>query len=197
MEASGSGVIEGDGYAVAHIDDLGDHYGFRTIRRRLGVTAFGVNAVALPAGYATGRHWHDEQEELYFVHQGVIEMEFGDGSTHRLEAGGIARVDASTVRRLRNVGDGDAIYLCAGGKGGYVGRDGRAPEGETRTDAAGGSGAAAGRTVAEDGGAAGGGGLAAGSGGAAGGGRLAAGSGGAAGGGLAAGGGADAPPASG
>jgi hypothetical protein len=30
------------------------------------------------------------------------------------------------------VGDGDAIYLCAGGKDGYVGRDGRLPEGEQR-----------------------------------------------------------------
>ena len=31
---------------------------------------------------------------------------------------------------LRNVGDSDAIYLCVGGKGGYVGRDGRVPPGE-------------------------------------------------------------------
>ena len=135
MEASpaeGGGVREGDGYALAHIDDLGDQYGFRTIRRQLGVTAFGVNAVALPPGYATGRHWHDEQEEVYFIHRGVIEMEFGDGTTHRLPAGSVVRVDAATVRRLRNVGDEDAIYLCAGGKDGYVGRDGHTPEGEGR-----------------------------------------------------------------
>jgi mannose-6-phosphate isomerase-like protein (cupin superfamily) len=126
------GVTQGDGYAVAHIDDLGERYGFRAIRRRLGVSAFGVNAVVLPPGYATGRHWHDEQEELYFVHQGVVEMEFGDGSTHRLTAGAVARVDAATIRRMRNVGEEDAIYLCAGGKDGYVGRDGRVPEGENR-----------------------------------------------------------------
>jgi mannose-6-phosphate isomerase-like protein (cupin superfamily) len=130
--AAGAGITQGDGYAVAHIADLGDRYGFRTIRRQLGVTAFGVNAVAMPPGYTTGRHWHDEQEELYFVHQGVIEMEFGDGSTHRLTAGAVARVDAATIRRLRNVGEEDAIYLCAGGKDGYVGRDGGVPEGEDR-----------------------------------------------------------------
>jgi hypothetical protein len=50
----------------------------------------------------------------------------------RLEEGAFARVDAATRRKVRNVGDGDAIYLCAGGKDGYIGRDGRLPEGETR-----------------------------------------------------------------
>lgn len=134
MQASedSGGVLSGDGYAVAHLDDLGESWGFRKIRKHLGVTAFGINAVVLPPGYATGRHFHDEQEETYFVHRGTVEMEFGDGSVHRLEAGGVARVDPGTIRRLRNTGDGEAIYLCAGGKDGYVGRDGHVPEGEPR-----------------------------------------------------------------
>jgi uncharacterized cupin superfamily protein len=132
-------VIQGDGYALAHIDTLGDRYGFRKIRDALGVTAFGVNAVALPPGYASGRHFHDEQQELYFVYQGTIEIEFGDGSTHLLEPGSVARVDAATIRGMRNVSDEDAIYLCAGGKDGYVGRDGRLPEGESRGPIAGAS----------------------------------------------------------
>jgi mannose-6-phosphate isomerase-like protein (cupin superfamily) len=123
-------VTEGEGYAVANLSDLGEGYGFRKIRKGLAVTAFGVNAIVLPPGTDAGSHFHDEQEELYFVHRGTIEMEFGDGSVHRLEEGGLARVDAATVRRLRNVGEGDAIYLCAGGKDGYIGRDGRLPEGE-------------------------------------------------------------------
>ena len=88
-----------------------------------------------PPGYQTGRHYHDVQEELYFVHRGTIEMEFGDGTVHRLGEGSFARVDAPTVRLVRNVGEGDAIYLCAGGKDGYVGRDGRAPESEERVSA--------------------------------------------------------------
>jgi mannose-6-phosphate isomerase-like protein (cupin superfamily) len=121
----------GDGYAVAHLDELGEGYGFRKVRKGLDVTAFGVNAIVIPPGYATGRHFHDEQEELYFVHRGAIEMEFGDGTTHRLEEGAFARVDAATARMIRNVGEGDAIYVIAGGKDGYVGRDGRLPEGET------------------------------------------------------------------
>jgi quercetin dioxygenase-like cupin family protein len=123
-------VKNGEGYAVAHLSDLGDGPGFRKVRKGLGVTAFGVNAIVMPPGIESGAHYHDEQEELYFVHSGAIEMEFGDGSVHKLEAGGMARVDAGTIRRMRNVGEVDAVYLCAGGKDGYIGRDGRVPEGE-------------------------------------------------------------------
>jgi quercetin dioxygenase-like cupin family protein len=125
-------VVEGDGYAVASVDALGDGPGFRKVRRALGVTAFGVNAIEIPQGYETGRHFHDEQEELYFVHRGRVEFEFGDGTTHVLDEGGFARVDPQTVRKIKNVGDGPALYVIAGGKDGYVGRDGRLPEGETR-----------------------------------------------------------------
>ncbi len=120
------------GYAVSSIDQMGDGPGFRKVRRELGVTAFGINAIVLPAGYSTGEHYHDQQEETYFVHQGRVEFRFGDGSTHVLEAGGLARVDPATHRGLRNVGDGDAVVVVAGGKDGYVGRDGQAVEGDPR-----------------------------------------------------------------
>jgi uncharacterized cupin superfamily protein len=124
-------VTVGEGYAVAEdLDALGEGYGFRKMRKGLGVSAFGVNVITMPPGYETGSHFHDVQEELYFVHRGVIEMEFGDGSVQRLGEGGMARVDAATVRKIRNVGDVEAVYLCAGGKDGYIGRDGRVREGE-------------------------------------------------------------------
>jgi mannose-6-phosphate isomerase-like protein (cupin superfamily) len=126
-----SEITKGDGYAVGHIDDMGDRYGFRKVRRSLDVTAFGVNALVLPPNYDAGRHFHDEQEELYFVHSGTVEMRFEDGTTHRMEPGTAARVDAATVRGVANVGDEDAVILVAGGKDGYVGRDGQLPEGET------------------------------------------------------------------
>jgi mannose-6-phosphate isomerase-like protein (cupin superfamily) len=121
-------VRRGEGYAVGHLDDLGEGPGFRKVRKGLEVTAFGVNAIVIPPGIETGFHYHDLQEELYFVHR--FEMEFGDGSVERVEEGGFARVDAATVRKVRNVGDVDAVYLCAGGKDGYVGRDGQVPPGE-------------------------------------------------------------------
>jgi uncharacterized cupin superfamily protein len=131
MEASSEhpGVVTGDGYAFAQLEDLGDGPGFRKVRTNLGVTAFGVNAIVLPPGIESRFHYHDTQEELYFVHQGELEMEFGDGSVARLREGGLVRVDAATPRKLRNVGEVDAVYVCVGGKDGYVGRDGRAPEG--------------------------------------------------------------------
>ena len=68
---------------------------------------------------------------MYSVHQGQVELEVGDGETHLLGPGGVARVDARTVRRLRNAGDGDAVLVVAGGRDGYVGRDGHLAEGET------------------------------------------------------------------
>ena len=120
----------GEGWAVGSIDGMGSGPGFRKVRRELDVKAFGVNAVVMPPGYASGPHYHDRQEELYLVHRGTVEIEFGDGSTHVLGEGGMARVDAPTVRGLKNVGEGDAVYVIVGAKDGYVGRDGMLPEGE-------------------------------------------------------------------
>ncbi|HWY17554.1 MAG TPA: cupin domain-containing protein [Solirubrobacteraceae bacterium] len=132
MEASSEypNVTVGEGYAVGDLDALGEGPGFRKVRKGLGVGAFGVNAIVMPPGIESGFHYHDEQEELYFVHRGALEIEFGDGTVHRLGEGGLARVDAGTHRKVRNAGDVDAVYLIAGGKGGYIGRDGRVPEGE-------------------------------------------------------------------
>jgi quercetin dioxygenase-like cupin family protein len=117
----------GDGYSVGNLDELGHGPGFRKVRSALGVTAFGVNAIVLPPGFEPHRHFHDEQEELYFVHRGRVEMTFGEdgGDVHVLEPGALARVAPSTVRGFRALGDEDAVLLVVGGKGGYVGRDGR------------------------------------------------------------------------
>jgi uncharacterized cupin superfamily protein len=119
--------INGQGWSVASIDDLGEGPGFRKVRAPLGVTEFGVNAIVLPPGYTSRRHFHERQQELYLVLSGEIELEL-DGTTHTLGPGGLARVDATTVRSLRNTSDTDeAMYFCVGAAGGYVGRDGRVP----------------------------------------------------------------------
>ena len=129
---SENGISSGEGYAVANLDDLGEGPGFRKIRKPLGVTAFGVNAIVLPPSYSTGSPFHDEQEELYFLHQGEVEIEFNDGTRHRLQPGGLAWVDAPTHRKIHNVSDSEeAVYVVVGGKDGYVGRDGKLAEGET------------------------------------------------------------------
>jgi quercetin dioxygenase-like cupin family protein len=123
-----SEAIRGEGYVVSSLDEMGDGYGFRKVRRELGITAFGINAIVLPPGYSTGVHYHDEQEETYFVHQGTVEFRFGDGAKHIARAGGVVRVDPATRRGMRNAGENDAIVVVAGGKDGYVGRDGNAAE---------------------------------------------------------------------
>lgn len=120
-------VVEGDGFAVGNIGAMGDGYGFRKVRRELGVSAFGINALVMPPRYAGTAHSHERQQEIYFVHRGEVEIEFSDGSRHLLGPGGMARVDAPTVRCVRNLSSEDAVLLIAGGSDGYVGRDGRPP----------------------------------------------------------------------
>ena len=129
MSACVTATETGDGWAVGSVDVLGAGPGFRKIRRALGVQAFGVNAIVLPPGYESRIHYHERQEELYIVLRGEIEMRLGD-ERRVLGAGGLARVDAGTVRSLRNTSDSDeATYVCVGGEGGYVGRDGVPVEG--------------------------------------------------------------------
>ena len=119
--------VSGEGWAISSFADLGEGPGFRKVRAPLGVTEFGVNAVVLPPGYTSRRHFHERQQELYLVLSGEVEIELGD-ERHMLGPGGLARVDAATVRSLRNTSDSDeAVYFCVGAEGGYVGRDGKAP----------------------------------------------------------------------
>ncbi|MHB8468398.1 MAG: cupin domain-containing protein [Gaiellaceae bacterium] len=110
-------------HAFSSLDELGDGYGFRKIRVPLGVTAFGVNALVYPPGYEGFFHYHDTQDELYFVHQGTVRIEVG-GETRDLGPGGLFHAESTTPRKLSNPGEDDAIVICVGGKGGYVERDG-------------------------------------------------------------------------
>ena len=114
--------------AVAHafgsLDELGDGYGFRKIRRPLGVTAFGVNAIVYPPGGEGLLHYHDTQDELYFVHRGRARFEV-DGDVRELGPGGLCHVESTTPRKVSNAGDEDLVLLIVGGKGGYVERDGQ------------------------------------------------------------------------
>ena len=111
------------GYRSASLDELGG-YGFRKIRQALGVTAFGVNAIVYPPGAEGVHHYHDEQDELYFVHAGNARFEIEDDVVE-LGPGGIVHVESTTPRKVSNVGDEDLVLLVVGGKDGYVGRDGQ------------------------------------------------------------------------
>ena len=111
-------------YAFGSIAELGEGYGFRKVREALGVTAFGVNAIVLPPGAVGRPHYHERQDELYFVHRGTARFEVGD-DVRELGPGGLCHVESTTPRRVSNVGDDDLVVLVVGGKDGYVGRDGQ------------------------------------------------------------------------
>jgi mannose-6-phosphate isomerase-like protein (cupin superfamily) len=113
-------------YAFGSIDEMGDGV-FRKVRRELGVTAFGVNALVLAPGVVSRPHFHDEQDELYFVHRGRARFDVAQES-FELGAGGVVHVEATTPRRITSVGDEDLVMLVVGGKDGYVGRDGQPAE---------------------------------------------------------------------
>ncbi len=112
-------------YTISNLDELGEGYGFRKVRKALGVTAFGVNALVLPPGYEGFFHYHDEQDELYFVHKGTAKFEVED-ETHEVGAGGVVHVESTTPRKWSNASaTEELVVLIVGGKDGYVGRDGQ------------------------------------------------------------------------
>ena len=112
------------GHAFGSIEELGEGYGFRKVRAALGVTAFGVNAIVYPPGYEGFHHYHDVQDELYFVHSGSARVEV-EGETRTLGPGGLVHVESTTPRKVSNASETeDLVLLAIGGKGGYVERDG-------------------------------------------------------------------------
>jgi quercetin dioxygenase-like cupin family protein len=112
------------GYAFSSLEELGEGPGFRKIRAALAVTAFGVNGIVFPPGYEGFDHFHDTQDELYFVHRGRARVEVG-GETRELGEGGLVHVESTTPRRVSNASDTEElVLLVVGGKDGYVERDG-------------------------------------------------------------------------
>jgi mannose-6-phosphate isomerase-like protein (cupin superfamily) len=111
------------GYSFGSLDELGEGYGFRKVRRALGVSAFGVNGLVYPPGYEGIWHYHDTQDELYFVHSGTARVEVED-EVRELGPGGLFHAEATTPRRVSNAGEEDLVLFIVGGKEGYVERDG-------------------------------------------------------------------------
>jgi mannose-6-phosphate isomerase-like protein (cupin superfamily) len=103
---------------------MGEGPGFRKVRRELGVTAFGVNAIVYPPGQDGFLHYHEQQDELYFVHRGRARFEI-EGDAFELGAGGVVYVESTTPRKVSNAAAEDLVLLVVGGKDGYVARDGQ------------------------------------------------------------------------
>ena len=111
------------GHSFGSINEMGDGV-FRKVRRELGIAAFGVNALVLAPGVVSRPHFHDEQDELYFVHRGRASFEV-DGDEFELGPGGVVYVESTTPRKINNRTDEELVVLAVGGKEGYVGRDGQ------------------------------------------------------------------------
>ena len=111
------------GYAFGSIDEMGDGV-FRKVRQELGITAFGVNVLVIPPGIDARPHYHEQQDELYFIHAGRARFAL-PGETRELGPGGLCHVESTTPREVSSIGEEDRVMLVVGAKDGYVGRDGQ------------------------------------------------------------------------
>ena len=79
--------------------------------------------IVMAPGYEGFLHYHDTQDELYFVHSGTALFEV-EGEQRELGPGSLVHVESTTPRKFSNAGDDDLVVLVVGGKDGYVERDG-------------------------------------------------------------------------
>lgn len=110
------------GYTKVRFSDLPNHLEdeggeFRMGRQSLESPQVGVTWIRLaPGGSTQGEkgHYHDFQDEVYvLVSGGPVEFKL-DQRTVMLEAGEAIRIDAQTVRALRNT-DVEALLIAASG----------------------------------------------------------------------------------
>jgi mannose-6-phosphate isomerase-like protein (cupin superfamily) len=113
-----------DGTTRARIDpDVGER--FLPLRRRLGVSAFGMSQIVLEPGQRGRIHRHQRQEEVYLVLEGRLDILI-DGEEPELGAGELIRVAPGVRRQLVNRGTERLVLLALGGAGEHEGRDGEA-----------------------------------------------------------------------
>jgi quercetin dioxygenase-like cupin family protein len=100
---------------------------FQSLRRELGVSAFGMNAVTLKPRQRGRIHSHDHQEEVFLVLEGELTLGV-EGEEQTIAKHGLARVPAGVRRQLLNRGTTTLLLLALGGDGEHAGRDARAWE---------------------------------------------------------------------
>ena len=111
------------GYAFGTIEELGDGV-FRKVRRSSASRRSASTCSCSQPGVEARPHFHEEQDELYFVHAGRARFAL-PGESRELGPGGLCHVESTTPRQITSVGDEDLVMLVVGAKDGYVGRDGQ------------------------------------------------------------------------
>ena len=96
---------------------------FDPLRRRLGVTSFGLNQIVLEPGQRGRIHRHERQEEVYLVLEGTLNL-LVEGEESVLERGELVRVAPEVRRQIVNRGPARLRLLAIGGSGEHTGRDG-------------------------------------------------------------------------
>ena len=96
---------------------------FQLLRRELGVSAFGINLIALAPRERGRIHAHERQEEVYLVLAGTLTVRVDDVE-HVLEPDQLVRVAPAVRRQLVNAGTERVLLLALGGAGEHVRRDG-------------------------------------------------------------------------
>lgn len=95
----------GDGYVLAHLEELERTGNWTLVRRSLECQSFGINLVEIPPGESIPEHDETErdQEELFFVLSGSPAIVI-DGQEHPASPGTFVRLDPAHQRTLRNPG---------------------------------------------------------------------------------------------
>jgi mannose-6-phosphate isomerase-like protein (cupin superfamily) len=112
------------GTAATRLDADSDER-FVPLRRRLGVTSFGINQIVLRPRQRMRIHRHERQEEVYVVLEGTLSLLL-EGEETTLGAGELIRVAPEVRRQLVNRGPETLVLLALGGAGEHQGRDGLA-----------------------------------------------------------------------
>jgi mannose-6-phosphate isomerase-like protein (cupin superfamily) len=100
---------------------------FQSLRRDLGVSSFGMNAIVLQPGERGRIHAHEHQEEVYLVLEGELTLVV-EGEERLLGPDHLVRVGPPVRRQLVNAGGQRVVLLALGGSGEHAGRDGLAWE---------------------------------------------------------------------
>jgi quercetin dioxygenase-like cupin family protein len=112
----------GDGFTIAHRDELDRNGRWSLIRRTIEVGSFGINLVTIESGDDIPEHDETErdQEEVYLVLSGEASV-IVDGQVHAAPTGTYARIAPERRRTVRNVGSSplELLMISAPQTSGY------------------------------------------------------------------------------